>query len=690
MKLKKMIIKNYRSIGLNEQIINLEDLTTFIGNNSVGKTSALNALSVLFSDIPSERMLKRSDFHLPKGVEPDNFDKQELMIEAVFEFDELLGDQTDTSLAIPIFFESFVVNELDSLPILRIRLEATWEKGNTVEGTIESKIYFITCDEGTQVTDDYKKNASRHDLNKIRLVYVPAVRNPGKQLKNVSGSMIYQVMNSVNWKDVTKENVKNHIESINKEFATESGVSILKDAIQNEWYQYQSDTRYTQADLKFNATNIDAAVRTTEILFSPTETGREYSVDEMGDGLRSLFYISMVDSVLDVETKIRDEIKEGGTLSFTKEPPVLTIVAVEEPENHISPHILGKLVNKLRDISIKDNAQTIITSHSPAIVKRINPEEIRHFRMDYESLSTKIRKLSLPDSESESAQYKYVKEAVKAYPELYFAKLVIFGEGDSEEILLPKFIEADGSGLDNSGISIVPLGGRHVNHFWRLVSDLKIPHITLLDLDREREGGGWGRAKYALKQLLKIGVPREKLLKLKDGSIMTDDRLDQLHTWDVGKIENMNILLTRLEKYNVFFSYPLDIDFMMLECYGDKYISTLTDKEGPQIKLSDKNKKIINLNTSEKESEKFMERIKSDVRNTLKSETSTGNTYSDQQQELMIWYNYFFLGRGKPSTHIAALSIISDQNLIDQAPDVLKRLIDTVKKYISKQGDGDD
>lgn len=678
MKLKKMILKNYRSIGEDEQIIDFENLTMLIGNNSVGKTAALSGLKKLFSEVPNERVLKRSDFHLPKGIQPENFKKQELVIEAIFEFDELLDDQVESSPAIPIFFESFIVEGPDSLPKLRVRLEASWEDGSTVDGTIESNIYFITCPETSEVTADNKKNASRHDLNKIRLIYVPAVRDPGKQLKNVSGSMIHQVMNSINWKDETRENVKEHIDKINEDFSVESGVSILKNAIQKEWYEYQSDTRYTKADLKFNATTIDAAVKNTEVLFSPTETGREYSIDEMGDGMKSLFYMSIVDSILDVEVKMNEEMVNGEDLSFTKESPVLTIVAVEEPENHISPQILGKLVNKLRDISKKGNAQTIITSHSPAIVKRMNPEEIRHFRMDYDTLSTSIEKLTLPDNETNSDQYKYVKEAVKAYPEIYFAKLVIFGEGDSEEILLPKFFEADGSGLDSSGVSIVPLGGRHVSHFWRLVADLGIPHITLLDLDREREGGGWGRIEYVIKQLLQIGINREELLKLEDGNLLDDDRLDEMHSWKVTC--SMNSIIARLENHNVYFSSPLDIDFMMLESFGQDYISTISDREGPRIKLSDTNKKVVDLNDSEKKLYEFKERISHDIGKTLKNNDATGITYSETQKELMIWYNYFFLNRGKPSTHIAVLSQISDAKLIKQSPEVLKRMIFAAKK----------
>ena len=40
-------------------------------------------------------------------------------------------------------------------------------------------------------------------------------------------------------------------------------------------------------------------------------------------------------------------------------------------------------------------------------------------------------------------------------------------------------------------VCVVPLGGRHVNHFWRLLERLEIPYVTLLDLDSGRFQGGW-------------------------------------------------------------------------------------------------------------------------------------------------------------------------------------------------------
>ena len=78
----------------------------------------------------------------------------------------------------------------------------------------------------------------------------------------------------------------------------------------------------------------------------------------------------------------------------------------------------------------------------------------------------------------------------------------MLGEGASEEVVLPRLAEAMGLDIDRSFVAVVPLGGRHVNHLWRLLTDLDIPYATLLDLDWGRAGGGWGRIKTACTQLL--------------------------------------------------------------------------------------------------------------------------------------------------------------------------------------------
>lgn len=206
MKLSKIKLHNYRCFGDGEQVISIDDLVAFIGNNSSGKTSALCALNCIFSENPNERVLKRSDFHLSKGVKPEELRQQEMYIETVFTFEEL-EKESGEEYAVPQFFESLVVDSQDGTPYLRIRLIATWESSTTLEGAIDSKIVYITCSEEQEITDDDIINAQRRDLDRIRVVYVPVVREPSRQLKNVSGTMMHQIMSSINWSDVTKQSV---------------------------------------------------------------------------------------------------------------------------------------------------------------------------------------------------------------------------------------------------------------------------------------------------------------------------------------------------------------------------------------------------------------------------------------------------------------------------------------------------
>lgn len=686
MKLFKLKLHNFRSFGDGEKDILFDDLTAFIGNNSAGKTTAMCALNCIFSENPNDRVVKRSDFHLPKEKSPDEMLKQDMYIEAIFTFEELKNEQGQ-KYAIPEFFESLVVDVPNGVPYLRIRLIATWESSNTTEGAIDSKIVYVTCPEEQEITEASTVIAHRKELDRIRVIYIPAVRQPEKQLKNVSGTMLHQIMSSINWGNVTKENINTKIKELNEKFMEERGVSILGESIKKQWKEYDTDSRYSDAELRFNSTDLDTALKKAKVVFLPTVTGKEYNVEEMGDGLRSLFYISMVDSILDVENTIRKEIeKDVENLSFNKIPPTVTVIIVEEPENHIAPHLLGKLILNLKNIALKSNGQVVLSSHSPSIIKRIEPENIRYFKMVLDIDSTDVRMITLPDKERYEDQYKYIKEAVKAYPELYFSRLVILGEGDSEEIILSKFLECCGSNIDVSGISVAPLGGRHVNHFWRLLNDLQIPYITLLDLDRERRGGGWERIEYVLKQLIKIGYQEEDVLKITSDKTIPKSELDKIDSWSGINNIGMEDWINLLESKNVFFSSPLDIDFLMLESYGIKYKNMLGEKEGPRIELSidgkKEQKKIIDIEKLSQKPNEYTERIEDDIRNTLKKEGGNGNTYTDEQKALMIWYNYFFLNRGKPSTHILAFSRINEGELKERMPSVIRKIINRTKQLL--------
>ncbi|KLN93881.1 DNA helicase [Enterococcus cecorum] len=684
MKLTKVIINNFRSFG-DSQVIGFNNQTVLIGNNSSGKTTVLQALSKLFSDKQNDRIIRKSDFHLPKGLKPGE-NSRTLFIETIFEFDEL--DGATYGPAIPSFFEHFTLSQDDAKPFLRIRLESSWEDDGTVEGSVDTQIYYISSAEDI-IKDEDKHRAPRKDLDKIRVLYVPASRTPEKELGNASGSMLSRLVNSINWTEDEVNEITDKIDELNNTFLSENGaLTQINNEIQKSWELYHEDNRFSQAELIINSSEMAAALRQIALKFSPTTTEEAFTVSDLGDGLRSIFYFSLVDSILDIELEItKDREENPDNPRFKLIPPILTILAIEEPENHIAPHHIGKLMKRFKQLSNNDNSQVILTSHSPAIVKRIEPEDLRYLRIENNDrvLQTIVSDIQLPQAIDES--YKYIKGAIQAYPELYFAKLVVLGEGDSEEMLLPKFFDLLGREIDSSQISVVPLGGRHVNYFWKLLNDLRIPHITLLDFDNERYGGGWGRIQYVIKQLILNGVAKEKLITVTTESqklrVLNDDEIDKIKDWKIYRPDNQLLegWIKMLEKFNVFFSAPLDIDFLMLQYYKDYYLKILSKNEGPIISYNNsdgnsKKVKLSDLNKSDQlQLEGFEKRIGEAIQATLKDKSGPGDSFTREEKELMIWYQYFFLGRGKPTTHMQFLLSICDDELKGNLPPVFKKMV---------------
>ncbi len=249
-----------------------------------------------------------------------------------------------------------------------------------------------------------------------------------------------------------------------------------------------------------------------------------------------------------------------------------------------------------------------------------------------------------------------MREAIQAFPEIYFARLVILGEGDSEEILLPRFLKAKGMLVDESAVTVAPLGGRHVNHFWRLLAALQIPYLTLLDLDMARYQGGWGRIKYVNDQLKEFeptkvlpsdwNIPK---WNTKETPIRTHHNRFQPSTEETSKS-----ILLELEKRGIFFSTPMDIDFAMLcafpEAYGVK-------EEEPKDSIIDA---------------------------VLGSSHHDSSQYKEGELKIFRTYHQRFKLGSKPAAHIDALTQLNDEMLLASIPKSLGRLADSVTTKLTE------
>ena len=295
------------------------------------------------------------------------------------------------------------------------------------------------------------------------------------------------------------------------------------------------------------------------------------------------------------------------------------------------------------------------------MLSRVRPKEVRHCRSDPKTRISSVKTIKLPRSVSDKG--KFVRSALLAFPELYFARFVLLVEGDSERVVLPRLAEALDLLVDPAFVAIVPLGGRHVQHFWRLLSHLDIPYATLLDLDLGRAGAGFGRIKSAIANLVDTGVSKAKLLKTADG-VLTDAELADMHTWqDADDRKRLRGWINRLKKYGVFFSEPLDLDLAMLAAFPEAYAASIPKGGGPKM-------------TAAKAAEAVLGTSGSGL-------TLYSGPYKDYPP-LFPTYRYHFLTQSKPASHLAALTHIETSDLVTGMPPVLAQVLDHVTTSLSR------
>jgi len=181
--------------------------------------------------------------------------------------------------------------------------------------------------------------------------------------------------------------------------------------------------------------------------------------------------------------------------------------------------------------------------------------------------------------------------------------------------------------------------------------------------------------------LIKNGIEKTKLVR-------SDDELKQMLSWDAGSV-HLQSWIDMLESYNIYFSAPLDIDFLMLEIFNNEYISGLSKDEGPEIIVQGTTKKIAILDVIDLSSNEYNERLTFDIACTLKDVSKNGVYYTDEQKKLMIWYRYLFVYRGKPSTHMRVLSETDDDVIKSRLPKIFIKMAEKIKDILNVKEQSD-
>ena len=651
MRIEKVTLSNFRCFGPDPVTIDLSsDITAFIGANGSGKTAVLQALSRLFGVTSEPRRVRLQDFHVPSDeiIPPES---RTLAIEVILDFPELrspVHGNDQHPAAIPEFFHQMTIDDGGNSKC-RLRLDAQWTDDGSIEGAIDESFRAVRT-LAVNFEDEDCSNVSRADRTRVQMVYVPSARDGASQ---VAAFLRGRLWRAVSWTDEFRQSASETGGQINSEFRQQLAVETVESVLRERWRgvvgrEIRESPTFRAVDQRF-----EELVRRVEVLFTPPEASRPLPLGELGDGQRSLFHIALTLATIEVEAMVRS----GTASGFIKEQvhlPSLTLIALEEPENNLAPFYISRIVREMRNlIESSEHAQGLISSHSASLLGRVPPEDVRHFRLHQETRVSEVRGITLPPEPEAAA--KFVRQAVRSYPELYFAKFVILGEGASEQVAIHRIAEAHRIHIDQSFVAVVPLGGRHVNHFWKLLRDLDIPYVTLLDLDAGRSGGGWGRVKYVCCQLLTLGVGQEELF---DTTSEDWNLEDELNSFDEETLDESIFEWTHcLRKFGVFFSGPLDLDMLLLDSFLEDYQNLQDGQTGPR----------------------FGNGVAEHAETAVLGAKVASALYGDEYKALFSWYRYLFLGRGKPGTHFRVLGEMSDADIIEGTPDVLLSLLHQVR-----------
>ena len=157
------------------------------------------------------------------------------------------------------------------------------------------------------------------------------------------------------------------------------------------------------------------------------------------------------------------------------------IALIEEIEAHLHTQAQIRLIKHMEK---NTHTQFILTTHSNNLASSINPKNL--------ILLHNNKAFSMAETETmlESEDYEFLERFLDATKSnLFFAKGLIFVEGDAENLLLPALAELIGIPLHEYGISIVNIGNTAFERYIKLFSrrnddriDLPISIVTDVDV----------------------------------------------------------------------------------------------------------------------------------------------------------------------------------------------------------------
>lgn len=565
--LKKIKIWNFRKFGESEEgkpgleLQFHKNFNLLIGENDSGKSAIIDAIHLTLGTVSSESLkITEDDFYVNTlGISSD-----EIKIECIFA--ELSEQEAG------LFLEWLSFDDEDNYELI-VRLTAKKVESKITGDRIERVIKAGPADA------DNRLEGLVQEL--LKATYLKPLRDAKNELKPGFRSRLAQILKSYSaFKVTTEENhqLEEIVKDTNKKIEEFFEKPIDEKTIIGEVSKYLEEFFHIP---KEGQSTYRPKFEVTPAKLNDILRKLSLELDDKVSGLGSLNLLFIAAEML--------LLNDNGSLGAN-------LTLIEEIEAHLHPQAQLRLIKYLQknleasDLGTVNNGQFILSTHSTTLAASTSLEHVIliHDNKAY-PMGSDYTNLAEED-------YKFLErflDATKA--NLFFAKGVIFVEGDAENLLLPTLAELIDRPLHKYGVSIVNIGNTAFKRYAKIFSrskkwlakgysPLKLPVSIVTDVDVRPLEFYVDKNKENTKLL--VIQDKEKLKKIISLSIEpTSNEVEELQELIGQTFNSFTDFITKMDQYALEFDKNKkdEIKEVLSAPINKELITTLKDNKKKQI-----------------------------------------------------------------------------------------------------------
>ena len=537
MKITKLAIKNFRSIK--RISIDCGRILTLIGPNNHGKSNVLSALEFGLSTSGKPAEL---DFFAHRDPDDDT-----LWVEMTF--DELTDQETNT-------FKRYVLHD-DSVRIRKTARLSNGTAGMSYNGWVEEPDReWLRAENARNYTTRAKVSATplrdlvppsgrvtKTNIEEAQREYIEQHRSeltfsttlesgPLLGPKNIGGGVLPEFFLIPAVRDLTdevkikttttfgrlmkravREMTERDERFIEAKTRLESVVTSLNERDTREGPSNQLVVLERRIEKELDAWNVKVNIEVTppeiEKLFElgtdiHLDDGIRTTADRKGHGLQRAMIFALLRS-WSAALRTDRQANSNGKVSARRHSRSV-IFAMEEPELFLHPHAQRRLSASLREISEIPEHQVFLCTHSTHFVDLSFYKDIAIISKENLNKGSEVRQCTAELFAGDDVEFKKKRFHMAQWinpdrAELFFARRVVFVEGETEKVILPFLAEK----LDiyDPEISIIECGSKfNLPLYATIAKAFEIPYLIVHDEDPLPDPipDDWGPDKTASKQ----------------------------------------------------------------------------------------------------------------------------------------------------------------------------------------------